>query len=260
MIWSYWEQGGTPPDLVSLCLSSWKVKNPEYELRVLDSSSLGNWTDIHRKVPHWGELPVQKRSNLLRLDLLEKYGGVWVDATLYCLQPLSKWLRVDRVSGFSVFDLPREKNRLFASFFIAAEAGNPFIRRWHNRHQEFFSNRPRQMRYSRKKYLIKAWPFLWTRWGAPLLTFGVFCRRWGYPYFIFHFLATRELFFHPDSMYRWLRRSRTRCSFISSTSIDNQVETVGELVVSEASTALKLSNRRHLSDAAFDVHQNALTT
>lgn len=259
IIWTYWEQGSTPPVLVQLCHKSWQIKNPDYEFRQLDGISLSRWSDISTKVPFWNELSVQKRSNLLRLDLLERHGGVWVDATLYCLAPLSHWLPVHSASGFAVLDLPRDKNRFFASFFIASHPGSSFIKRWHRRHRLFFKKRPRPMRWSRKSHLMKRWPLLWTRWGAPLLTTRFFTKRWGYPYFIFHFIATREILTDWRSSYLWMRRSKLTGHLMSSVSVgENQGNFFSGLLDRTDVTVVKCSNRRPTSEEVLDLMRKDL--
>ena len=37
-------------------------------------------------------MAVQAKSDVIRINLLASYGGVWVDATVYCNSPLDKWL------------------------------------------------------------------------------------------------------------------------------------------------------------------------
>jgi hypothetical protein len=71
-------------------------------------------------------LSMQQASDMLRLDLLANHGGVWVDATCFCVQPLDEWLFSKMESGFFAFDRPG-RDRIMSSWFLAAEPGNYLI-------------------------------------------------------------------------------------------------------------------------------------
>jgi hypothetical protein len=54
---------------------------------------------------------------------------VWVDATLYCNQPLDEWLPLAMGTGFFAFSKPAH-DRALASWFIAATPGNMLLAKW----------------------------------------------------------------------------------------------------------------------------------
>ena len=35
---------------------------------------------------------IQHKSDMIRSLLLVKFGGIWIDASVMCVQPLSKWM------------------------------------------------------------------------------------------------------------------------------------------------------------------------
>ena len=43
----------------------------------------------------WKKLTVQAKSDVIRVFLLHKYGGVWADATLCMTEGLEPWLHLD---------------------------------------------------------------------------------------------------------------------------------------------------------------------
>ena len=59
------------------------------------------------------------RANVLRMELLARHGGVWVDATCFCVRPLDEWLPAQMSSGFFAFARPA-RSRLLANWFLAA--------------------------------------------------------------------------------------------------------------------------------------------
>ena len=94
VIWTFWADGfATAPRLVQTCLTSWRVQNPAWEVRALDRTDVGAWLDLPDVVDlSRRDLTVQKVADIVRLALLRRYGGVWTDATVFCLRPLDDWL------------------------------------------------------------------------------------------------------------------------------------------------------------------------
>jgi hypothetical protein len=131
-IWCLWLQGmEQAPPLVRRCLDSWRHWNPEWRVEVLDETrlaallpELGDWA-----AAGWTALAPAARSDLIRLALLHRYGGVWTDATCLCRKPLDCWLPALMRAGFFAFDAPG-RTRPLATWFLAAEPGNPLLGRW----------------------------------------------------------------------------------------------------------------------------------
>ena len=44
----------------------------------------------------WKDMVIQHKSDMIRAFLLLKFGGIWVDASVLCLKPLSQWLDYDK--------------------------------------------------------------------------------------------------------------------------------------------------------------------
>ena len=87
IVWFSWLQGiDQAPDLVKVCLASQRKHLPDYEFRVFDLSNYQQWIElpefIVRKYKK-GLIPAASFSDLLRLSVLQKYGGVWMDATVF---------------------------------------------------------------------------------------------------------------------------------------------------------------------------------
>ena len=88
LIWSYWE--GEYTDIVRKCLASWEKFLPGWEIKVLNEVS-----DEILNIPKpqsFNELTVTTKSDVIRLGLLYKYGGVWMDTTVLLLENLD-WLQ-----------------------------------------------------------------------------------------------------------------------------------------------------------------------
>ena len=131
IVWFSWLQGiDQAPDLVKVCLASQRKHLPDYEFRVLDLSNYQEWVELPEYVVRKykkGLIPAASFSDLLRLAVLLKYGGVWMDASVFCsgfgnekLQ--ERWDRIMR-SELTVFRYFRRGVRTpvgLSNWFIAA--------------------------------------------------------------------------------------------------------------------------------------------
>lgn len=96
IIWMFWDSGfDGAPEVVQLSVKSWQEMNPDYEVRLLTNDNLKQYLGFDFQAIFQLAtvrcLPATK-ADLLRLHLLSKHGGVWVDATTFCLTPLGQWL------------------------------------------------------------------------------------------------------------------------------------------------------------------------
>lgn len=132
IIWILWLQGWeSAPPIVQACIKTWQVQNPGWVIHTLDTKTLSNYLDPATLVPFTTKsLPPEALSDVIRILLLERYGGVWVDSTVYCLQPLDSWLPERVTSGFFAFANPGP-DLLLSSWFLAAAKGNYLVQEWH---------------------------------------------------------------------------------------------------------------------------------
>ena len=102
IIWQYWGQGLEPeqlPEMVRLCFRSVEQNLGNYQLIRLDDQTLHNYLDLPDFVQAKRQHPAFKPAffaDLLRLALLDIYGGVWLDASILLTAPLPKeWAQTD---------------------------------------------------------------------------------------------------------------------------------------------------------------------
>jgi hypothetical protein len=139
-IWSLWWQGEEQaPNIVKKCLESQKkmLVFPGIEYHILTQD---NWKD-YIELPDYilqkvldGRITLTHFSDLIRAELLRKYGGVWIDATVLCTEPVDLRMksnpfftvRVDEESDFYTlgrwtgFFIGDEKNSLLFDFMAEA--------------------------------------------------------------------------------------------------------------------------------------------
>ena len=101
-IWLYWDQGLPFIDKhTKRTVESWSTRNPDFRVTIVTNKTLPlyiteNDLDIIRLISR-----KEKKANLVRLALLERYGGIWTDVDVYCVMPLKKWLpKYTKNTGF----------------------------------------------------------------------------------------------------------------------------------------------------------------
>ena len=144
-IWICWFQGEDHDSLGPLakkCISRWKELNPEWTMNVLSDETISDYVpeyfDIIKNSPRRRNAA---KSDLLRILLLSKFGGVWADASVYPLLPLSDFYKkiVNNTGFFSYRFLPRSLSRKkgdreIASWFMCVNKPNHYIiEKWKTR-------------------------------------------------------------------------------------------------------------------------------
>lgn len=155
-IWCLWFQGwANAPDLVKACGASWRHHNPDWNIQYLSLDTLEAYVDRFSDLGVIFEknVPMEARSDALRIELLSRYGGVWVDGTVYCLRPLDGWIHRATPSGFFAFNRPGP-DRMLSSWFLAAEAGSYIIDTWRRKTVEYWKDRPERDHYFWFHYLF----------------------------------------------------------------------------------------------------------
>ncbi len=191
-IWFLWYQGlSQAPLAVIRCYESWKKYNPDWEVIFLDENNLKDYITLSLPKEKLCQLAKCHQSDLTRLELLSKYGGVWADATLLCRVPLDNWLEDYTQAGFFTFIHKTRGYGWIVNWFLAAEKSNPIIVKINQKLISFY--RDNEFYYS-GTIAIKRLEFLelflnrkykttkfWSSWLVRKI-FKV------YPYFIFHFI------------------------------------------------------------------------
>jgi len=119
-IWFMWFQGlENAPDVVKRCYDSWRYRNPDWNLVFLDETNYRHYVDVEEVLNSDNHIEVQAKADIIRVNLLARYGGVWADATCFCCQPLDDWLEAYAGAGFFAFD-KEGHNRLMANWFMAS--------------------------------------------------------------------------------------------------------------------------------------------
>lgn len=88
IIWWCWLQGvDNAPDICKVCLKTVIEHYPECDVILIDNNNVKELIDIPQYIIdkyNKGIISCAHYSDIIRLLLLCKYGGVWMDSTLYC--------------------------------------------------------------------------------------------------------------------------------------------------------------------------------
>ncbi len=131
-VWVCWWQGfENAPELVKTCRESWYKFLPSDQMEIREIT-MENYTD-YISFPQWilerhrqGEITLTMLSDMLRMELLYRYGGLWMDATYFLCAPLPK-----EITELSFFTLRAEEAHwktditegLWSGNFLKIEAG-----------------------------------------------------------------------------------------------------------------------------------------
>lgn len=94
-IWWCWLQGiEKAPEIATACYNSLKRNLLGYEIKVIDAENWKEYIELPEYiVKKWmkKQIPPALFSVLLRLQLLIKYGGTWIDSTVLCTLDSVSW-------------------------------------------------------------------------------------------------------------------------------------------------------------------------
>ena len=128
VIWWCWLQGfEKAPRIAIACYNSLKRNLPEYEIKVIDSRSWKEYIELPNYiVKKWGkkQIPPALFSDLLRLQLLIKYGGTWVDSTVLCTGKVNESFLDADLFLFQYTPKGTTKNISISNWFISAHSNN----------------------------------------------------------------------------------------------------------------------------------------
>lgn len=160
----YWEQKFVnAPEIVQKCLMSWKINNPTWNIIELDKDNIKEYIDIKEFIPDIEKKNIKKchLADIIRVCLLNKYGGCWCDATTFCIKPLDEWLGDVIETGFFAFHLKlkldnknKKQQKLLSNWFLYSNKNNFIMKKWKNRIIKYWNNNNEIKSYFKHHYLF----------------------------------------------------------------------------------------------------------
>lgn len=143
-IWILWLQGwNNISKLQEYVLDSWRYNNDDFKIEFISLDNIRDYVnDIDYIFDPNKNISNQAKSDIIRLSLLKNHGGIWVDITLLCMQPLNHWIfDMLKNTGFWMYhgngggmncDGP-------ASWFIISTKDNYIINKWKEKCDEYWN-------------------------------------------------------------------------------------------------------------------------
>ena len=146
IIWSCWWQGEENlPPVVKRCFESVHKYCPDYEFRLITENNLHQYIDFpdyiwkkYRK----GIISRTLLSDLLRIGLLSRYGGIWLDATVYLTAPLPP-----KITETSFFAFHCREIYQFQSWFLKSAPNDIILSNLQKLFLEYFKHENRLLNY-----------------------------------------------------------------------------------------------------------------
>ena len=126
IVWLFWAQGwALAPPIVKACARSWRRHNPRWEVRRISLSNVSTLgvSPLHARYAHVPLNNTSQYSDIVRTELLRRFGGLWADATLYCAQPIESWMPL--TLPFFALKMNRTNLRDSARSFLLYASGPP---------------------------------------------------------------------------------------------------------------------------------------
>ena len=95
-IWVFWYQGfDSAPELVKACYRNLVAKNGR-AVHMVNSENVHQYVEIPDYIDRKreaGVISLTHYSDIVRVSLLAKYGGMWLDSTCWCSEPIPQWVK-----------------------------------------------------------------------------------------------------------------------------------------------------------------------
>ena len=132
ILWTYWNEEPLP-EFIADCIDTWRKENPDYEINIVTNDNLESFVGSSEAnaIKNWkyNDSP-QRMSDLVRLSVLPKFGGVWLDASIICYECLDWVFSTNKPKVYSIPELSTPDDPLIESWFITCEPGDPFVTKW----------------------------------------------------------------------------------------------------------------------------------
>jgi hypothetical protein len=130
-IFMYWHDGfEDAPEVVHVCLRQAQKLNPGWTFHLLDRHSIKEYLPNNPVLPErWDSLDNAKKANLYRVWLLDQFGGLWIDATAFCMIPFDEWLPERMSTGLLFFRDPGP-DRILSNWFIVSHPQNSIVKKF----------------------------------------------------------------------------------------------------------------------------------
>ena len=132
-IWIFWYDVKIP-ELVFQCIKNIKDLHSEYDVNVLNKNTVKQYLDLDLDVLVT-KMPMANLSDLIRLKLLQKYGGIWMDASIILENNIETFFLTEEnifeiIGFYNSYQSRGCEIPIIESWFLAAPPNSKFINKW----------------------------------------------------------------------------------------------------------------------------------
>ncbi len=111
--------GSSLPPKADAAIASWKEHHPGWEIKIWTDEEVRDfsWTNNHSKIVFEQAESWAEKADVLRLDILYQFGGVYSDIDVLCLRSFHD-LIVQKITFFSCFELNYTSRHFGEAFYI----------------------------------------------------------------------------------------------------------------------------------------------
>ena len=121
-IWICWWQGyDNAPQLVKACINNIKKHSSGKKVIIIDQYNYSNYVEINKSIVdkiNESKFPITFFADILRMNLLSKYGGVWIDSTVFLNEDVSE------INKYELFTV---KHDLYSSWHVCKGKWSSFF-------------------------------------------------------------------------------------------------------------------------------------
>lgn len=146
IIWTCWWQGKeNMPPVVKRCIESMRQHCPQYDIRIVTTENMHNYIELpdyiwqkHQK----GYISRTHLSDILRVSLLAKHGGLWLDATVFLTAPIPEKMLEAPFFAYHCREIYQ-----FQIWLLKTAADNPLIQNLRNLLLEYWKYENKTINY-----------------------------------------------------------------------------------------------------------------
>lgn len=134
IVWICWWQGiENAPEIVKRCITSVKKNLTDWEVKIITATNYAEYVEFPNDILNkWevGTISNTHMSDLLRLELLIRHGGLWVDSTILCTGGKIPSSILNSKLFFYQSLMPGKKGQAvpLSNWLIYAQTNNPILR------------------------------------------------------------------------------------------------------------------------------------
>jgi len=138
-VWIFWDSEELPSDINAIITNNKKILTEDWTINLVNNVNLNTYLSANTFPLNYESLSVQAKSDYIRLMLLNKYGGVWLDASIV-INSKSEFDKLFTMAEKSHADLlaftlgdketKHEYHPFIENWFLIAPKNSKIIRLW----------------------------------------------------------------------------------------------------------------------------------